>query len=426
MLALRLSAPWLLPMDGPPIRDGALLVGEDGRIAAVGPEAAVAIPERATREHFTDGVLIPGLVNTHTHLELTGLAGAVVEDDFADWIRHLRRVKQERGPDHFLEAARAGVRRCFEAGITTVADTGDSGAVIRALAEAGGSGIAYQEVFGPHPDIAAESMAGLRRRVEELRAHETARVRLGVSPHAPYTVSGPLYRMVAEYARAEGLPVAVHLAESLAESAFLRGDGPFVEGWLRRGIPLPADLAHGWRDGGPMPATPVEWLDRFGVLGPDTLCIHLVQVSGPDIARLAARGVGVAHCPRSNRRHGHGDAPLGALLGAGLRVGVGTDSEVSLGPTDLLADARAARGLADCSAGAALALVTTDAARAIGLSDEIGSLAPGKWGDVVAVRTGRADTAEAIEEAVLAGRPVGATWVAGREVFRGDPGAQLP
>jgi 5-methylthioadenosine/S-adenosylhomocysteine deaminase len=121
------------------------------------------------------------------------------------------------------------------------------------------------------------------------------------------------------------------------------------------------------------------------VLGHDTLCIHAIQLSGRDIDRLAAGGVAVAHCPVSNARHGHGAAPLGALLAAGIRVGLGTDSVASVGNLDLMHEARVARTLGGLGAHAALGLATLEGARALGLGSETGSLKPGKWGDVTAV-----------------------------------------
>ncbi len=398
-------------MDGPPIRHGSVLIGSDGRIQAVGGAGEVPGPPGVDSSHWPDAVVLPGLVNTHTHLELTGFAGLAEEADFPAWIRRIRALKAERSPADFLAAARAGLLDCFAAGVTTVADTGDSGAVIEALAEAGGSGIAYHEVFGPHPDQVQESMEGLRRRVGELRRFAAGRVRLGVSPHAPYTVSGPLYAAVADFAEAEGLPIAVHLAESEAESSLMgSASGPFAEAWKLRGIPLPA-----------LPGrSPVAWLDEHGVLGERTLAIHAVQADADDLLRLARTRTGVAHCPLSNRRHGHGAAPLDAFLGAGLRVGVGTDSVASVGELDLLAEARAARALAGLTAQEALGLVTSGAARALGLEGEVGTLRPGLWGDVAVVRIDPTDDADTAQEAALASGPddVEETTIGGRVVYR--------
>lgn len=409
MLSRRLAAAWVLRVDGAPIRDGAILTGPDGRIVLVGEDAHVPAPPGVPSERFPDGVLLPGLVNVHTHLELTGLAGVVPTSlPFPEWIRALRAAKAERSPADFLAAARQGVQDCFRAGITTVADTGDSGTVIEALAEAGGSGVCYLETFGPHPSQKVESLGLLERALGERARLQGPRLRLGVSPHAPYTVSAPLYEGAVAVAQARGLPLAVHVAESAAESALLQSaTGPFAEQWQARGIPLP-----------PMPGrSPVVHLDRAGVLGPQTLCIHAVQVNAADIARLALAGVAIAHCPRSNRAHGHGDAPLAQLLAAGLRVGVGTDSVASVGDLDLLADARLAATLGGLSADRAIALVTLDAARALGLADEVGHFGRDCWGDACVVRTGPTEQPAA---AVLAAGAAGvvATYLAGRAVWR--------
>ena len=155
----RLSARWVIPMDGPVIERGAVLVDAGGRIEAVGPDAVVPRPAWAPAEDFPDALLLPGLVNTHTHLELSGLAAATPEPDFAAWIRGVRARKAQRGSEEHLAAARSGLADCYAAGVTTVADTGDSGGAIQALAEAGGSGVVYHEVFGPDPAQAGESMA---------------------------------------------------------------------------------------------------------------------------------------------------------------------------------------------------------------------------------------------------------------------------
>jgi len=392
-----------------------VLIAEDGRIAAAGKDAEVPSPAGTTRRDAPGEVLLPGLINTHTHLELTGLAGQADHDDFPTWIRQLRRVKQGRRFPEFLAAARDGVRRMLRAGVTTVADTGDSGAVLRALHEEGASGIAYQEVFGPDPARLEESLGELQDRAAEQERYRSPRVRLGVSPHAPYSVSGPLFRAVADFARRCRLPLAVHIAESQAESLLLQsGTGPFADSWRGRGIPLPSHPAHDPPAGGI--GSPVEWLDWFGVLGPSTLCIHAVRLGPADIELLRIRGAAVAHCPLSNRRHGHGDAPLGALRDAGVPVGVGTDSEVSVGDLDLFAEARAARALAGLDAAAAIGLMTREAARAIGFPAALGMLAPGAWGDVIAVTVsspaGVQDVAEAVLEAGHAA--VVETWIGGR------------
>lgn len=415
----RYTASWVLPFEGPPISRGAVLLDAAGRIAAVGPDRDVPVPPGVERVDLDPAcVLLPGFINTHTHLELTGLDAAAPEADFPDWIGRIIALKAGRSAQDFLNAAKQGIRDGWAQGVTTVADTGDSGAVIAALVELDGSGIGYHEVFGPHPDQADARFRTWVSRMEELGSLARGRVRLGASPHAPYSVSGPLYRRVASFAAERGLRVAVHLAESEAESKLLeRDEGGFARAWQSRGIPLPSARC-----------SPVRWLERHGVLGPATLCIHVVRADSGDLALLARRRAAVAHCPRSNRRHGHGDAPLRAILDLDLRVGVGTDSVASVSPLDLLAEARAARELGGLSAEAALGLVTISASRALGLDGEIGSLAPGKWGDLAVVDLGGPVDAARLADTVLSrgGTAVRRTVVGGREVFSREPSAVSP
>jgi len=379
---LRLQAGWVHPVTAPPIPDGAVLVDDTGLIAAVGPDAAVPRPTNARPFEFPNGALVPGLVNCHTHLELTHLAGQVETKHFPEWIRRLRALKDATSPEDFRRAAEQGVRDCWAAGVTCVADTGSTGAVMWALHALGGRGVAYQEVFGPDPAQCDASMAELTAAVERLSRFASAQVRLGVSPHAPYSVSEPLYRAVADFARRERVPIAVHLAESREETALIRdGAGPFADALRARGIKVEA-----------RGVSPIAHLVRLSVLASyDCLCIHCVQADQNDIALLKAAGASVAHCPRSNRAHGHGTAPLTAFRAAGLRVGLGTDSVVSAGDVNLWSEAVAA-GLDGREEGRgkrealldedALRMLTLEGARALGLESQIGSLEVGKQADL--------------------------------------------
>src|SRR5438067_2155737 len=241
---LRIRAQFVHPLTAPPIEDGAVLVDDRGTIAAVGPNLVVPTRPGARQLEFPDARLLPGLVNTHTHLELTHLAGKNAEREFAAWIRTLRALKDATTPEEFSRSAEQGVRDAWAAGVTCVADTGSTGAPLEALARLGARGIYYQEVFGPDPAQCAASMQELRRALDRLSPLATSSLSLGVSPHAPYTVSGALYRAVADFARGAGLPVALHLAESGAETQLVqRGSGPFADALRARGIPVTAHHA---------------------------------------------------------------------------------------------------------------------------------------------------------------------------------------
>ncbi len=367
---LRLRAGWVFPVTAPPILDGAVLVDDRGTIAALGADGAVPGAQSGESLHFPHGFLTPGLVNCHTHLELTGLAGLVREDQFPQWIRRIRELKEEQSAAEFRRAAEQGVRQSWAAGVTCVAETGSTGAGVAALDALGGRGIYYQEVFGPDPARAAASLADLEAAIDRLRPLASDRVRLGVSPHAPYSVSAPLYRAVAAFARRERLPVAVHVAESRAETELVRdGTGPFADLLRARGI---AVEPHG--------CSPIEYLAQLGVVARATpcLCIHCVQVDDADIRSLRAAGAAVAHCPRSNRAHVHGTAPLARFRSAGIPTGLGTDSIVSTGDVALGLEAVAA-GLAGEEA---LRFLTYEGARALAWESEIGSLEVGKQADI--------------------------------------------
>jgi cytosine/adenosine deaminase-related metal-dependent hydrolase len=355
----------------PSFEDGAVLVDDGGRIAAVGPNDQVPAPRGVQALEFPDAELMPGLVNCHTHLELTHLGGGVQHDEpeFLTWIRRIRELKDATSADAFYEAAVAGIKDCWSRGVTCIAETGSTGAVMRALHALGGRGIVYQEVFGPDPAKVDISMSELFAALQPLRRLATSQLRLGISPHAPYTVSAPLYDAVAAYARLEALPIAVHVAESPDEVRLVRdGTGAFAEALRARGIAIQ-----------PAWCSPVAYLIQRGVIGRGTLCIHVVQVDAADIELLRSVRATLAHCPRSNAAHRHGRMPRELFQQARVPLGLGTDSVVSVGDLHLWAEAEAAGLRGD----AALKALTIEGARALGWDREIGSLETGKAGDVV-------------------------------------------
>lgn len=379
------TARWVLPVAGPPVQDGAVAVGEDGRIVAVGPAAGVAA-EGARRIDLGEAALMPGLVNVHAHPELSGFRGYLEDLPFHRWIPSLLRARREAGlaDEDYAAAARWSCIEALRAGITTMAATEDSGAALDALVEAGMRGIVYREVFGPAPEQAADAVARLRQRLDSMRDRATELVTVGVSPHAPYTVSDDLYRDVARLALDEGLPLATHAAESPQETVFVKdGAGPFAEALAARGIATRVRAT-----------STVALLDELGVMETRPLLIHAIQLDDEDMDRIRDRGATVAHCPIANARLGHGVAPVPELLERGVPIGLGTDSVASNNRLDLLEEARVAQlqqrsRLRDPTALPAerlLRMATLDGAAVLGLADRTGSLEPGKDADLCAVR----------------------------------------
>jgi 5-methylthioadenosine/S-adenosylhomocysteine deaminase len=369
----------VLPVSRPPL-EHATVAEHEGRIAYVGPRAGA--PE-GTDVDLGDVALLPGLVNVHTHLELTVMRGFLEDLEFRSWIFRLTRARREvLSPETMVDSARAGIAEGLLAGVTTYADTNDSGAPFHAMRTMGVRGISYQEVFGPDPAQCAEALAGLVEKVSVLRREETALVRAGVSPHAPYSVSDSLFHATGELARAESLPIAVHIAESEDEWNYVRlAEGSWAASHRSRGIAVV-----------PRGDSPIHMLERNGVLNARPLLIHCVRTGASDVQAIARHDCAVAHCPASNAKLGHGIAPLLELLEAGVRVGLGSDSVASNNRMDLLDEARLAilmqrarSGRYDAvSAADVLELATLGGARALGLDAEIGSLEVGKAADVAA------------------------------------------
>jgi cytosine/adenosine deaminase-related metal-dependent hydrolase len=332
-----------------------------------------------------EAILLPGLVNTHTHLELTAMRGFLENCQFPAWIDKLRQSRNEVLDDEMLlDSARFGITEGIEAGITTYADTCSSGVVMQAMREMGVRGIMYQEVFSPDPLQSSEALHELKERVERLQSGQTDLMSLGVSPHAPYTVSDRLYDATSKFANERGLPLAMHIAESEAElDLVVSGSGEFADRWRRRGIPVE-------RRG----RSPIALLEKHGALERGPLLIHCVRVDDADIATMARHRCGVAHCPASNAKFGHGIAPLLPIIAAGIGVGMGSDSVASNNRMDILDEARlavlihraATRKHDAFGAHQALELATIGGARALGLESRVGSLEVGKDADIAAFR----------------------------------------
>ena len=375
MAALRLSARWLVPVTSAPVEGGAVLVGADGRVAAAGRDAEVARPSGAERIDLGDAAILPGLVNAHTHLELTALRGLVRNVPFAEWVRAVRRRREALSPGQLAASSRWGVLESFAAGITTTGDTGSSGAPAAAMAALGARGVAFQEVFGPDPACADGALRDLEAAVEALLPLVSERLRIGVSPHAPYTVSARLLSEVVSLARRRGWPVAMHLAESHEEDFFVRhGHGPFADRLRARGI---AVEPHG--------CSPVSWACRAGLLDVAPLLIHCVTADGDDTLAIARHRASIALCPWSNAVLRHGRADLALFRRLGVTVGAGTDSVVPGGGLDPFREARLAALACPLGPREMLRLVTVDAAAALGVAGA-GTLDAGAWGDVCAVR----------------------------------------
>lgn len=421
-------ARWVIPISSSAIADGAIAV-EGQQIVSVASRTALAVKfPHATVRDFGESAIIPGLVNAHSHLELTAMRGFLdsEEKDFFGWLRKLTNARLEKmtADDMYVSAA-WGVCEAVRAGVTCVADASDSAsASMKALRDVGLRGIVYQESFGPDPRWATENFEKLKTKIGGLRKQETALIKCGVSPHAPYTVCGPQLEMISRFALDENLPLMMHAAESRMEVSLIRdGLGPFVDGLRHRGIE--------WTTPG---VSPIQYLNDHGVLQTSPLLAHCIHIDEADIETLKQTKTKVAHCPKSNAKLGHGIAPFQKLLDEGIEVGLGSDSVASNNTCDLLEEARFALLLSRSqsagsvpprliSADEVLQSATLGGARALGLDNQIGELREGLQADFAVMSLERPRQIPSYDPTgtlifASSGSDVIATVVAGREVFR--------
>jgi cytosine/adenosine deaminase-related metal-dependent hydrolase len=379
------AAKHLLPVASTPIQNGAVSV-HDGRIVAVGRRKDVvkAHPGVEVRD-LGDVVIVPGLVNAHTHVELSFMNGEPpVGGTFMTWLRDL--VARRPGVDagSAAEAAAKAVETMVLRGTVAVGDIANGTWAAPLLARSGLRGLAFHELFGFRAADVESILNAAAQRLEAIDAHPEVRAARDrfttvLTPHAAHTTSSALLKALGGRAVASGEMLSIHVAESEEETQLLRdGTGPFKDFLIERGAWQP-----GWKAPG---LTPVEYLDRLGVLTPRTLAVHCIHIDHQDLSRLQARGVTVVTCPRSNQRLGVGKAPVPKLLALGIPVALGTDSLATAPDVDLFTEVAHLRqehpGLPPA---AALRIATWNGARALGLAGDLGTIEAGKCASLAVV-----------------------------------------
>ena len=421
-----LSAEYVLPISVELIKNGAVAI-ENDKILAVGSrdEVLEKFPD-AEHENFGKAAILPGLINAHSHLEITSMRGFLddVEEDFYAWLIKLTKTRAEKLTDKDIEnSALFGAVEGARAGVTCFGDIGRMGkAGFEALKKVGQRGIVFQETeFSPKDETAEEDFAKLNEKFLALKETETELVKIGISPHAPYTVSRSLFEKITNYALDKNIKLTIHAAESEEErDFFLTGENFFA------GIYKKMDLE--WDVPG---ISPIRYLAEIGVLQARPLLAHCVKVSEEDIQLIAETGTRIAHCPKSNAKFGHGIAPLESFLENKISVGLGSDSVASNNVCDILEEARFAALFARVfnnkkrflKAEELIKVATLGGAKALGLENEIGTLEAGKQADLIVVSLDNAAQMPIYDvyPALLFSsnkQNVILTMAAGREIFR--------
>jgi len=371
-------ARWVVPVDQPPIEGGVVTIS-GGRVVAVGKNEAGVAPR-----DLGDVVLLPGLVNAHTHLEFGLLEKPLghVGMAFPDWIGRVVQHRREQNKALFVEtdgfqrfrrrAAAAGLAELRSSAVAAVGDVETPGWPRESFPAAGLDATVFLELLGLEPDQQAGLLAMAQSFVLDVQ-DATGGLRPGLSPHAPYTVSPQLVQSVCQLSARERFPVAMHLAESRDELELLATHrGRMADVLASLGAWHPEAIPQGLR-----PHDYLQWL----AAAHRSLIIHGNYLEADEIQLLAAHHdrMSVVYCPRTHVYFGHEPYPLETMLNAGVRVAVGTDSRASNPDLRLFEELRhLARQHPTVSPEAIVRMGTLAGAEALGIAHEYGSITPGK------------------------------------------------
>lgn len=397
------QAAWVVPIDRPPIRD-AIIEVEGGRIIGIrDPGSGIRGADRAS--DLGNVVVLPGLINAHTHLELSWLRGRVPPaNQFTEWVKTLigiRRGTEQLITPEVMGAVHDAIRELRASGTVAVGDITNSLTAVEPMLEAGLHGVVFHELLG-----FAERDGALIETTRERRAAAAARgARISLAPHAPYSTSVELFKAIRAAVSDSACPIlSVHLGESAEEIELLeKGSGPWRAMLQAIGV---------WREDWEIPACgPVQFLERHGVIDHRTLVVHGVQFDDAALDRLRKLGATLVTCPRSNRWVGVGYPPIDRFYRSGVPIAVGTDSLASVEDLNLFSELKTMRWLApDLPASRILESATLVGAQALGLESELGSIGPGKRAELIAVQL--PDAVDDIEEYLVSGiAPSQVTWV---------------
>ncbi len=396
------AASYLFPISSPPVAGGAIAVA-DGHIVDVGPLSRLKEEHRAPVMEFPGCVIMPGMVNAHTHLELTHFPSWKIRKgiDYAprtyvDWVLQVIKIRRALSLQELELSVREGIRIALESGTTAVGEILTDRSLLPLYEASQLSGRLFFEAIGQEPGHCASQLARLK---EDLGSFNSARFQAGLSPHAPHTLAPAFLQNIVRLARKFALPVSIHLAESAEESAFMFDSSGGISEKLY-------PFVH-WEDYLPAPRhfTSAAYLDELGVLGAETLAVHCVQINLADAEILKKRGVTAVVCPRSNERLVVGKAPLLLLKKLGIPLALGTDSLASNDSLSMFDEMRfLLQQFPDVvDPTDALQMATMGGAAALGFGRLLGSLEPGKKADFLLLDPGTGVTPAELPRRLIEG-----------------------
>jgi cytosine/adenosine deaminase-related metal-dependent hydrolase len=383
--------------------EGGMVAVKGDTIIGIGDKKDLQTGDHGPIIDHGDVAILPALVNAHTHLELSSLEQRTrIGVNFIDWLRSLLEELDKLDEKDFKAGIVRGLKKSYNNGTGLLGDISNTGLSIDYLQKVFIKSIVFVETLGFHSQKVPHYFEKLKILFNRLKKCEHPRV--GLAAHSPYTVSPDLFKRV-QALSCEGFPVlSIHVAESREESEFLMGEGSMYDLLKERQF---------WNgEWVPPEKSPVQYLDRLGLLTPYTLCIHLVQISNADIEVLAKRRSKICLCPRSNHKLMVGSPPVEKLVRRGLRIALGTDSLASNDDLSVLREMVAIKEIAPSIApGEILKMGTINGAITLAMGEYLGSIEKGKKGLLISIPVSASAPGKLYEEIVCEGYRKEIQWI---------------
>ncbi|MEW6408509.1 MAG: amidohydrolase family protein [Nitrospirota bacterium] len=420
MSKIIISADKVLPITSLPCNRSAVVIDGDTIIEIGNAESIIEKhKDSSTVLRLTNVILMPGLINTHIHLELSGFAGLISEkNDFFDWVERLISVKLNTKRESYQSGSLKGLKELIRTGTTTVGEITSEDVSPYILAKSGMRCRVFFEVIGPDSSnsdtVLNSTINKIERFKEMINEQRILTAKIGLFPHSCYSVSTDLLLKCNRYSLEYDLPMSAHIAETSEECNFLsNGTGKLKEMLRRIGVTsFPNTFSA---------PSPIDYLDRIGLVSKNLMAVHAVHLSESDIETIANKGSSISHCPRSNKNLNTGTAPIDRFLKSNINLSLGTDSLASNTSLDLWDEMTFAYNQHKSSGVTPydiFKMATINGAKALLMEAEAGSIEKGKKADIIAVRPKTEHRAGDIYQFLLErGVDIMMTMVSGRMLF---------
>lgn len=416
MSKIILFAEKLLPISSPPVEGYALIIEKENIVDVEAISSAEKRNPYAKRIKIENAVIMPGLINLHTHLELSGLKGKLSENmDFFEWIKELVKQKMKITKREYWDGVHIGMKEMISTGTTAIGEITSESISPYIINSYGVRGKVFYEVIWPSEFLA--SYIWFKKKREFKRFNDSELLHAGISPHSCYSLSKGLLKRVSEYTLKNEISLSSHISETEEERKFIKeGKGEikeFMEG-LGFNYPLPFSAE-----------SPIKYFKKLGLLRKNFIAAHAIWVDNCDIEIMKESSISVAHCPVSNTNLKVGKAPVTSFIKEGINVGLGTDSLASSNSLNMWDEMRMAyklhreNGMTPFNI---FKMATINGAKALGLEEKVGTLEVGKKADIIAVKMPENSSGDIFCDLIRETKGVHLTMVSGKILYQEGTG----